>query len=234
MALRNALNLDFLNYDYKRIYADNAICKFDLNRYAVVCNYKPLASEEHTYCLANLDAWRSTITRLMRYHLPRAASLWNDLPSAVFPIDDDKKVVKKSAYFFLIGRQPTNDYNGPWAAVSTYIQSDGSLAQTLQNVNGHWRYRSVQKVQEGHCYRTFVQLHLGLWSVCLLKSTISSVVAVLVPDTPTAELVNSALPAFWEGIGYGKSEREQADERGRSGLPESSATERNATAEAVA
>ncbi|GBP29887.1 hypothetical protein EVAR_18366_1 [Eumeta japonica] len=45
----------------------------------------------------------------MRNFLARISKIWNDPPSAVFPVDYDEVFFKKRAYFFLEGRQHADD-----------------------------------------------------------------------------------------------------------------------------
>ncbi|GBP22874.1 hypothetical protein EVAR_17228_1 [Eumeta japonica] len=60
----------------------------------------------------HFDGWPSITVCYIRNFLLRTVTLWNDSPSAVFPVDHDKVVFNKRAYSFFKVRQRTNDSSG--------------------------------------------------------------------------------------------------------------------------
>ncbi|CAF4763426.1 unnamed protein product [Pieris macdunnoughi] len=60
----------------------------------------------------HLDVRRSTTERFSRQFLPRTTTMWNQLPTEVFPNQFDLGSFKKRAYQFLKGRQRTREPSG--------------------------------------------------------------------------------------------------------------------------
>ncbi|CAF4908224.1 unnamed protein product [Pieris macdunnoughi] len=60
----------------------------------------------------HLDVRRSTTERFLRQFLPRTTTMWNQLPTEVFPNQFDLGSFKKRAYQFLKGRQRTCEPSG--------------------------------------------------------------------------------------------------------------------------
>ncbi|GBP98185.1 hypothetical protein EVAR_69860_1 [Eumeta japonica] len=69
-------------------------------------------SARRKYHQQRFDGGRSTAVRFVRSFLPCTMKLCNYLLLAVFPIDYDMGVFKKSSYFFLKVRQGTDDSSG--------------------------------------------------------------------------------------------------------------------------
>ncbi|GBP28628.1 hypothetical protein EVAR_85827_1 [Eumeta japonica] len=98
----------FTAYNVEQLESSESSKLFDLMSAANFRHH----SDRRKHHQHRLDGWRSTTVVFMSNFLSRTTGLWNNLPSAEFPINFDNWIFKEKKHSFSKGRQHTNDFSG--------------------------------------------------------------------------------------------------------------------------